>query len=102
MIDAFVEASAVEPTFTRLMTCSEASEEGVIDVAEPFVRAATFHIFAVDGLRRVAPDAVPLLAPVQAIAATRRTQADRMIELWNRHAGDRPALIAALAHPGLG
>ncbi len=57
---------------------------------------------AADGLSRVAPAAVPLLAPVHEIATTGRTQADRMIELWNQHAGDRPTLIQALAHPGLG
>ena len=57
---------------------------------------------ATDGLTRVAPDAVELLAPVQEIAATGRTQADQMIELWNQHAGNRPALIQALAHPDLG
>jgi glutamate--cysteine ligase len=55
-----------------------------------------------DGLSRVAPDAVPLIAPVEEIAATRRTQADRIIEAWRAHAGDRAALIRALAHPGLG
>ena len=63
--------------------------------------AAELVSIATEGLRRIAPDSVPLLAPVQEIAATRRTQADRMIELWKRHAGDRPALIAALAQPGL-
>ena len=63
--------------------------------------AAELVAIAVDGLRRVAPTALPLLAPVQEIAASRRTQADRMVELWQRHAGDRPALIRALAHPGL-
>lgn len=57
---------------------------------------------ATDGLSRLAPAAVGLLAPVQEIAATGRTQADRMVEQWNRHAGDRAALIQALAHPGLG
>ncbi len=57
---------------------------------------------AIDGLSRVAPSAIPLLDPVQEIAATGRTQSDRMIELWNQHAGNRPALIQALAHPGLG
>lgn len=57
---------------------------------------------AADGLARVAPSALPLLAPVVEIAATGRTQSDRIRELWIRHAGDRPALIAALAHPGLG
>lgn len=56
---------------------------------------------AKDGLGRVAPTAVPLVAPVEAIAATGRTQADRIVELWQTHAGDRKALIAALAHPGL-
>jgi glutamate--cysteine ligase len=54
-----------------------------------------------DGLSRVAPAALPLITAVEEIAATRRTQADRMIELWQAHAGDRAALIRALAHPGL-
>jgi glutamate--cysteine ligase len=54
-----------------------------------------------DGLSRVAPEATALLAPVEEIAASGRTQADRIIELWQAHAGDRAALIAALAHPGL-
>jgi glutamate--cysteine ligase len=55
-----------------------------------------------DGLSRVAPGALPLLAPVEQIAATGRTQSDRIVELWQAHAGDRAALIRALAHPGLG
>ncbi len=54
-----------------------------------------------DGLGRVAPDSLPLLAPVEEIATTGRTQSDRIVELWQRHAGDRAALIKALAHPGL-
>ncbi|NVB79499.1 MAG: glutamate--cysteine ligase [Kofleriaceae bacterium] len=54
-----------------------------------------------DGLTRVAPDSLPLLAPVEEIAATGRTQSDKIIELWQRHAGDRAALLEALAHPGL-
>src|SRR5262249_20070857 len=54
-----------------------------------------------DGLARVAPGSLPLLAPVEEIATSGRTQADRIVELWSRHAGDRRALIAALAHPGL-
>jgi glutamate--cysteine ligase len=57
---------------------------------------------AKDGLGRVAPASVSLLAPVEAIASSGRTQADRMIEIWKRHAGDRVALVRALAHPGLG
>jgi glutamate--cysteine ligase len=54
------------------------------------------------GLARVAPTAVALLAPVEQIAASGRTQSDRIIELWTKHAGDRAALVRALAHPGLG
>jgi len=54
-----------------------------------------------DGLGRVAPASLPLLAPVDAIAAAGRTQADIIVELWQQHAGDRQALIRALAHPGL-
>jgi glutamate--cysteine ligase len=53
-----------------------------------------------DGLSRVAPASVPLLAPVEEIAATGRTQADVIRERWTK-AGSRPAQIAALAHPGL-
>jgi glutamate--cysteine ligase len=55
-----------------------------------------------DGLSRLAPASIPLLAPVEAIASSGRTQADHIIDLWQQHAGDRKALIAALAHPGLG
>jgi glutamate--cysteine ligase len=54
-----------------------------------------------DGLSRLAPASIPLLAPVEEIATTGRTQADRIVELWGTHAGDRPALVRALAHPGL-
>jgi glutamate--cysteine ligase len=54
-----------------------------------------------DGLSRVAPASIPLLAPVEEIATTGRTQADDIVEIWQRHAGDRKALVAALAHPGL-
>jgi glutamate--cysteine ligase len=54
-----------------------------------------------DGLGRVQPASVPLLAPVEEIATTGRTQADTILELWQRHAGDRRALVAALAHPGV-
>ncbi len=53
------------------------------------------------GLARLAPGALSLLEPVEAIAQSGRTQADQIIEIWNTHAGDRKALIKALAHPGL-
>ena len=54
-----------------------------------------------DGLSRVAPATAALLDCVEAIATSGRTQADRIVEIWERHAGDRGALIRALAHPGL-
>ena len=54
-----------------------------------------------DGLSRVAPVALPLLAPLEAIATSGKTHADRVVEIWKRNAGDRAALIRALAHPGL-
>jgi glutamate--cysteine ligase len=56
---------------------------------------------AKDGLSRVAPASVQLLAPVEEIAATGRTQADRIRDAWKQHEGNRAAQIAALAHPGL-
>jgi glutamate--cysteine ligase len=56
---------------------------------------------AKDGLSRIAPASVSLLDPVEEIARSGRTQADRIIEIWNTHAGDRRALIKALAHPNL-
>ena len=57
---------------------------------------------AKDGLARIAPAALKLLEPVEQIASSGRTQADHIVDVWQRHAGDRPALIKALAHPGLG
>ncbi len=75
---------------------ARAGRHSVGDLAAELVDIAT------DGLSRLAPASVPLLAPVQEIAQTRHTQADRMIEIWKKHAGDKKALVAALAHPGLG
>lgn len=57
---------------------------------------------AKDGLARVAPASLPLLAPVEAIATTGVTQADQMVAAWQRTGGDRPSLVRALALPGLG
>ena len=54
-----------------------------------------------DGLSRVAPDARSLIEPVEAIATSGRTHADKVIDAWRAHAGDGPALVRALAHPGL-
>ncbi|MCA9676627.1 MAG: glutamate--cysteine ligase [Kofleriaceae bacterium] len=54
------------------------------------------------GLTRVAPTAVPLLAPVEQIAETGRTQADEMIAIWEETGGDPAKVIPRLALPGLG
>ena len=75
---------------------ARAGDHAVGDLAQELVAIAR------DGLQRIAPASVALLAPVEAIAASRRTQADAMLEVWDRHEGDRLALIRALAHPGLG
>lgn len=53
------------------------------------------------GCDRVQPDVCRLLDPVAEIAETGRTQADRIVELWEQHAGDVEAQVRALAHPGL-
>jgi glutamate--cysteine ligase len=74
---------------------ARAGAHSVGDLAQELVAIAR------DGLSRVAPAAIELLAPVEAIAATRRTQADAMVDAWERHRGDRAAQIRALAHPGL-
>jgi glutamate--cysteine ligase len=54
------------------------------------------------GVARVAPESVSLLDPVIEIATSGRTQADRAVDAWREAGGDVGALIAALAHPGLG
>jgi glutamate--cysteine ligase len=63
--------------------------------------SAELVAIARDGLSRTAPTSIPLIEAVEEIASTRRTQSDRIIELWKTHAGDRAALVRALAHPGL-
>ncbi len=54
-----------------------------------------------DGLGRTLPGVRGLIAPVAEIAESGRTEADRIVDLWQAHAGDLPALVRALAHPGL-
>ena len=79
----------------RVGFAAKAGKHSVGELAKQLVAIAK------DGLRRLAPAAESLLDPVEAIARSGRTQADRIIEIWNQHAGDRRALIKALAHPGL-
>ena len=93
---SFAERQRLADEVPRQGFAARAGDHAVGDLAQELVAIAR------DGLPRVAPAALPLLAPVEEIAATRRTQADAMVELWQRHEGDRAALIRALAHPGLG
>jgi len=92
---AFADRQRLADDVPRLGFAARVGSHTLGDLAGELVAIAR------DGLSRVAPAAIPLLAPVEEIAATRRTQADAMIALWQQHAGDRAALIRALAHPGL-
>jgi len=93
---SFAERERVADEVPRQGFATRVGQHTIGELAKQLVAIAK------DGLTRVAPQSLPLLAPVEEIAATGRTQADRTRELWNQHAGDRAALIRALAHPGLG
>lgn len=93
---SFADRQQLADDVPRAGLAARAGDHTIGELAKQLVAIAR------DGLSRVAPASLPLLAPVEAIAASGRTQADRIVELWDRHAGDRPALIRALAHPGLG
>lgn len=92
---SFAERQRIADEVPRSGLATRAGKHTLGDLAKELVAIARA------GLTKVAPDSLPLLAPVEQIAATGRTQADRIIELWNQHAGNRAALISALAHPGL-
>jgi glutamate--cysteine ligase len=51
------------------------------------------------GLARVGPGELPLLAPVEEIAATGRTQADAIAALWRETGGEAARVIPRLALP---
>ncbi len=74
---------------------ARAGQHTVGDLARELVQIARH------GLARVAPASLPLLAPVEAIAASGVTQADRMVQALRSHT-DIASLIAALSHPKLG
>jgi glutamate--cysteine ligase len=87
------QALADEVPVTGLAT--RAGKHTVGELARQLVAIAK------DGLGRVAPRSVGLLAPVEEIATSGITQADHMIAAWQRAGSDRSALVRALAHPGL-
>jgi glutamate--cysteine ligase len=50
------------------------------------------------GLRAQVPEELPFLDPVREIVDSERTQADRVLEVWQRTGGDRARVIAELSH----
>lgn len=64
--------------------------------------ASELVAIAKDGLSRVAPSSIELLAPVEEVATTGRTRADAMVDIWKSSGGDRAAIIRAYSHPALG
>jgi glutamate--cysteine ligase len=75
---------------------ARAGDHTVGDLARELVSIAK------QGLSRLAPTAVPLLDPVEAIATSGVTQADRMVQAWGSHPGDMAHLVSVLAQPALG
>ncbi len=93
---AFADRQRLADEVPRLGFAARAGTHSLLELSRELVAIAR------DGLSRVAPATLDLLAPVEEIAATGRTQSDRIVELWREHEGDRPALVRALSHPGLG
>ncbi|MDX2087456.1 MAG: glutamate-cysteine ligase family protein [Kofleriaceae bacterium] len=89
----FAQRQQLADDVPRLGFAAKVGAHGVGTLAKELVKIA--H----DGLARVAPAAASLLDPVAEIATTGRTRADVLVERWQQHAGDRKALVAALAHP---
>ena len=92
---AFADRQRIADETPRSGLATRAGKHTLGELAKQLVAIAR------DGLSRVAPNSTDLLAPVETIASTGITQADHIRELWKQHAGDRQALIQALAHPGL-
>jgi glutamate--cysteine ligase len=92
---SFAERQRVSDEVPRTGFATRAGTHTLGELAKQLVAIAK------DGLGRVAPTALGLLEPVEQIASSGRTQSDHIVDVWQRHAGDRPALIKALAHPGL-
>ena len=80
----------------RAGLAARAGSRPLLDLARELVAIARA------GLAKVAPTEIPLLEPVERIAATGRTQADDQIAVWRDTGGDPAKAIPRLAHPGLG
>ncbi len=92
---SFAERQRVADEVPRAGFATRAGAHTIGELAKQLVAIAR------DGLTRVAPPSIAMLAPVEEIASSGRTQADRIREAWQRHAGNRVAQIQALSHPGL-
>lgn len=92
---SFAERQRVADEVPRAGFATRAGAHTIGELAKQLVAIAR------DGLTRVAPSSIAMLAPVEEIASSGRTQADRIREAWQRHAGNRVAQIQALSHPGL-
>lgn len=88
----FAERQQLANDVPRTGFAARAREHTIGQLAKELVAIAR------DGLVRAAPASLPLLAPVEEIASSGRTQSDHILDVWQRHAGDRQALIAALEH----
>jgi glutamate--cysteine ligase len=93
---SFADRQRIADEVPRAGLATRVGAHTIGDLAQQLVAIAR------DGLSRVAPQAQTLLDPVDAIASSGVTQADRMVQLWQQHAADHAALVRALAHPGLG
>jgi glutamate--cysteine ligase len=92
---SFAERQRLANDVPALGLAARAGDHTLAELARELVAIAK------DGLSRLAPRSLPLLAPVEAIAASGVTQADQMVAIWQRTGNGRPALVRALAHPGL-
>ncbi len=60
------------------------------------------HAIARAGVARQEASELPYLEAVRAIIDERRTQADRVADIWRSHQGDTAAVIRELSYPRLG
>ncbi len=53
---------------------------------------------AKDGLKRIDPTEIPYLDPVFEIVDTQRTEATKLLELWDKHQGDPAKILPLLSY----
>jgi glutamate--cysteine ligase len=92
----FADRQRLADEVPRLGFAARAGRHTIGELAKELVAIARA------GLQRVAPAELPLLAPVERIATTGRTQSDDIIAIWRETGGDPARAIPRLAHAGLG